>query len=36
MEIKEKVLFSLILIILITIFGGCTMENKQENNKNNK
>ncbi|ATI51532.1 MULTISPECIES: hypothetical protein [Bacillus] len=31
MEIKrKKVLFSLILIILITIFGGCTMENKQE------
>ncbi|USK98023.1 DUF1433 domain-containing protein [Bacillus tropicus] len=31
MEIKrKKVLFSLILIILITILGGCTMENKQE------
>ncbi len=31
MEIKrKKVLFSLILIILITIFGGCTMENKQQ------
>lgn len=31
MEIKrKKVLFSLILMILITIFGGCTMENKQE------
>lgn len=31
MEIKrKKVLFSLILIFFITILGGCTMENKQD------